>query len=362
MLKKNLPDLNLDYYKPLGNPSKFFQELLKHFSRLKDENITPAEYLEYAQGLMQDEDGMMSGELAVKLSAKIKNQETKNKKIPNSKLQIPNNALASEVGDDGKQAGAVETVRINELANAYHAYNRLLIAENALDFGDLIVKTIELFRKRPNILAKYRRQFKYIMVDEFQDTNWAQYELIKLLSAPDNNLAVVGDDDQCLPGGCKVLARKGPVKIEKIKPGETVLSAAGRGHLTYSRIVHVNKVDKKSRFLTFETESGKKLTTTDNHKIFCFVPASVNHYSGKGYAKNKFHYVYLMHKQGLGWRIGITNDLAVRLKLERSADRLVALESFTDPEEARFRETLLSLKYGIPTVCFKERDGILDKH
>ena len=67
-----------------------------------------------------------------------------------------------------------------------------------LDFGDLITYTIKLLRERPNILEYYHKKFRYLMVDEFQDTNWAQYELIKLLALPENNLTVVGDDDQAI--------------------------------------------------------------------------------------------------------------------------------------------------------------------
>jgi DNA helicase-2/ATP-dependent DNA helicase PcrA len=67
-----------------------------------------------------------------------------------------------------------------------------------LDFGDLINYCWELFKKRPAILAKYRSKFKYILVDEFQDTNYAQYELVKLLSGDNDNITVVGDDDQSI--------------------------------------------------------------------------------------------------------------------------------------------------------------------
>ncbi|NIV98824.1 UvrD-helicase domain-containing protein, partial [Candidatus Saccharibacteria bacterium] len=67
-----------------------------------------------------------------------------------------------------------EIFRLNELANAYHVYQKLLLDNEALDFGDLINYTLKLFRERPQILEKYRAQFKYILVDEFQDTNWAQ--------------------------------------------------------------------------------------------------------------------------------------------------------------------------------------------
>ena len=92
---------------------------------------------------------------------------------------------------------------MNELANTYHIYNQLLLDESLLDFGDRSVTRSKLFRERPNILNLYREKFKFIMVDEFQDTNWSQYELIKMLVAPKTclrrrNLVVVGDDDQAI--------------------------------------------------------------------------------------------------------------------------------------------------------------------
>ena len=67
-----------------------------------------------------------------------------------------------------------------------------------MDFGDLINYTLKLFRTRPKILKKYQEQFEYILLDEFQDTNYAQYDLIKLLAGQKKNLTVVGDDDQSI--------------------------------------------------------------------------------------------------------------------------------------------------------------------
>lgn len=83
-------------------------------------------------------------------------------------------------------------------AKAYMEYQKRLHANNAFDFDDLIMKTVELFRQNPEILEKYQKRFKYIMVDEYQDTNTAQFELIKLLAKKSHNLCVVGDDDQSI--------------------------------------------------------------------------------------------------------------------------------------------------------------------
>ena len=181
LIKKNLDKFDLDYYKPIGNPTKFIYELVKHFSRLKDENITSQEYLEYAQKLL----------------------------ITNNELQIKN----SEQESTNSNTEKIEIKRINELANAYYVYNKLLLDNSFLDFGDLINYTIKLFKERPNILKFYKAKFKYIMVDEFQDTNWAQYELIKQLQMTNDelrikkiqnnisesqNLVVCGDDNQAI--------------------------------------------------------------------------------------------------------------------------------------------------------------------
>ncbi len=85
-----------------------------------------------------------------------------------------------------------------QIAKAYKEYQNLLRKNNALDFDDLIVKTIELFKSCPEVLDSYQNRFRYIMVDEYQDTNTAQFELIRLLAERYRNLCVVGDDDQSI--------------------------------------------------------------------------------------------------------------------------------------------------------------------
>ncbi|MBD3359917.1 MAG: AAA family ATPase [Candidatus Buchananbacteria bacterium] len=157
LVRQNLHKFELDYYKPLGNPTKFIHALLNHFSRCKDEEIYPQDYLAYAEKLELDMDNKNSDQV---------------------------------VQDEAK--------RLKEIANAYHIYQQLLLDNNSLDFGDLINYTLWLFKERPAILQKYQKQFKYILVDEFQDTNYAQYNLVKLLAGDKGNLTVVADDDQSI--------------------------------------------------------------------------------------------------------------------------------------------------------------------
>lgn len=88
--------------------------------------------------------------------------------------------------------------RKQKIASAYREYQETLRKNNAMDFDDLIMKTVELFKTDQEVLASYQKRFKYIMVDEYQDTNTAQFELIRLLAAGTRNLCVVGDDDQSI--------------------------------------------------------------------------------------------------------------------------------------------------------------------
>ena len=84
------------------------------------------------------------------------------------------------------------------LAEIYEAYQKRLKQNNALDFDDLLIKTVELFRAAPDVLAEYQERFRYILVDEYQDTNLVQFELVRMLAARYQNLCVVGDDDQSI--------------------------------------------------------------------------------------------------------------------------------------------------------------------
>jgi len=146
-LRKHLFDFDLEYFRPLGNPMKFLQGMLQHFSRLRDDDINPEQYVHYAQKLNAEEE---------------------------------------------------EIKKTRELANAFKKYEELKAKQGVMDFSDLISNTLRLFRMRPNILKNYQEQFKYVLVDEFQDTNYAQNEMAILLSGKNQNITVVGDDDQSI--------------------------------------------------------------------------------------------------------------------------------------------------------------------
>lgn len=105
-----------------------------------------------------------------------------------NELISPEELTLNAAGDFGKQ----------KVATVYQEYERQLRANNALDFDDLLVKTVQLFQTQPDVLEYYQERFRYIMVDEYQDTNTVQFQLISILASKYKNLCVVGDDDQSI--------------------------------------------------------------------------------------------------------------------------------------------------------------------
>ena len=95
-------------------------------------------------------------------------------------------------------SSASSDLRLQTYAKLYTEYQKRLKAADAMDFDDMIVKTVELFKSGPDVLEKYSSRFRYVMVDEYQDTNCAQYELTHLLASVHGNICVVGDDDQSI--------------------------------------------------------------------------------------------------------------------------------------------------------------------
>jgi len=157
LFREHLFEFPLSYYRPLGNPTRYIEAILTLISRAKDEDIPPEEYVNYAQELKQ------------------------------------------KVRDNPKDTELAEiATRELEIAQTYQRYQELLAREGKVDFGDLIILTLKLFRNHPAILRRYQRRFRYILVDEFQDTNYSQFQLVKLLAKEHQNITVVGDDDQSI--------------------------------------------------------------------------------------------------------------------------------------------------------------------
>jgi len=152
-LRDHLFEFPLKHFRPLGDPTRHVQAMITLFSRLKDEDVGADEYLAHAEGLL------------------------------------------AAAHDDAARMEAEQHV---ELARTYAQYQTLMARLGQIDFGDQIVEVLRLFRTRPHVLRRCQERYRYILVDEFQDTNYAQFEVVKLLAAKHRNVTVVGDDDQAI--------------------------------------------------------------------------------------------------------------------------------------------------------------------
>mgnify|MGYP000655916769 CR=1 FL=1 len=150
---ENMDEFKTDIYRPLNNPHMYVMELIKLISKLKDNLIDFGSYLEYA------------GELENRAQT-----------------------------DEEKE----EAAKHLELAHFYRVYEELKIRKNRMDFGDLIMVPYTLLKSKASVRKKYRERYKYILVDEFQDTNYAQFEFLKIITGETGNITAVGDDDQMI--------------------------------------------------------------------------------------------------------------------------------------------------------------------
>ncbi len=132
------------------------------------------------------------------IAAVVKQMGLDTKKIPVRAAHNEISRAKNELIDFETYATQASTWWETQIAEVYKGYAERLHAASAMDFDDLLVKTVEILQLFDDVLARYRRQFAHVMVDEWQDTNRAQYELVKLLSAEHRNICVVGDSDQSI--------------------------------------------------------------------------------------------------------------------------------------------------------------------
>lgn len=352
-LKNNLFLFDLDYFRPLGNPNKFIEGLIQHFSRLRDEDISPSQYLDWAQ--------------SQKLKVKSQNQ------------------------DEEK----LETEKYLELAKAYKKFQQLKIKDNVMDFADLIFYTLKLFRERKNILQRYKKQFQYLLVDEFQDTNIAQYELIKLLAPQKENLklSVIGDDNQSiykfrgasvsnilqfmndykkaekvilienyrsnqkiLDAAYQLIKNNDPDTLEaRLNISKNLKSLVGKGENDNVQFYLADRVEEEAEFVSQEILSLKKKTDRYQWRDFAVLVRANNHSDpfSRTFARLGIPYQFL--GPGMLFKQPEVKDLIAYLKIlydindSSSLYRLLSMEIFNLDEKdlARLisftRKTNLSL-------------------
>jgi DNA helicase II / ATP-dependent DNA helicase PcrA len=270
---------------------------------------------------------------------------------PASVLGAISRAKNELIGPDDYPA---QTYRDEIVKRVYVEYQKRLIASNAVDFDDILLYTARLLEEQPSVRDKYAQRFRHVLVDEFQDTNLAQYALVRQLASFHRNIFCVGDPDQCFPAGTQIQTPQGQRYIEEIRRNDCVIAASGRGSTLASRVSHFGSRMFKGNLIRISTIGGREIRFTPNHIVFARLGL-----------KPGFHYVYLMHRKDKGYRIGIASHarsdgssikigLQVRSNQENATNMWV-LKVCESREEAHYWEAYYSVKYGIPTSVFHVR-------
>ncbi len=266
-----------------------------------------------------------------------------------------NNLLSPE-----RYAQQAKDFYAKQVSRFYPIYEQLLRAANALDFDDLLYWPAMVLKNNADIRSELDARFRFVLIDEYQDTNQAQYEIARRLSVDHPNLCVVGDADQCIPPGTLVETSGGPRPIEDIREGDHVLSGCGYGDAAPMPVNQVMVSHFKGKLVTIRTQGGHVVRATPNHLCFARLMPTKD-----------THFVYLMWKKGVGYRLGTTrgvrtssqgdilSGLQVRTNQE-VADAIWLVKTCPTSAEARFYEHFLSVTYGIPTLVFHVRGRRMD--
>jgi DNA helicase-2/ATP-dependent DNA helicase PcrA len=261
----------------------------------------------------------------------------------------------------GLRANAVESGDefTRRMVAFYADYDAQCNREGVVDFAELLLRTFEMLARHLNLLQHYQSRFRYILVDEFQDTNKLQYKWIKMLAGSNGCVFAVGDDDQCVVAGTPITMADGSRKpIEEVQVGDQVLSCFGTGDFRGAAVTDTFRRSCKADLVQIRLKSGRTITSTPEH----------THFAGylRGDAPQTF-FTYLMYKKDIGYRLGTSQVYTqgqekpmVGFKqrcLQEHADALWIVGTHDCENDARFDEISLSLKYGLPTLPFVARKG-----
>jgi len=305
-LREHFDEFHLDYFAPISNPDGQLELLRDYLSLLKQQLVTPEAYERYA------------------------------KKLPAS-----------------DEAESLEKQKHLELAGFFATYLQLCRNQQVIDYDDQIYLTIQLLESRPNILKQLQGRYKFILVDEFQDTNPMQSRLVDLLAGNNQNLMVVGDDDQSIYGwrGATLanildFKRRYPTAkdvtlIENYRSGQTILDSAYRliQHNNPHRLEAMNKLDKHLhaqtegpapqllRFTTFDAELVWLAEDIRRRLESGYAPGSIAILARRNQGIQKIHEVLETHEVA-HVVAGLNNDIYAQPSVRQL---LEALKALADP-------------------------------
>ncbi len=208
-----------------------------------------------------------SGDQLSLIKRLAKAQAMDEEKYPPRQLQ----QFINSAKDAGLRANAVEAGDefTRRMVAFYADYDAQCNREGVVDFAELLLRTFELLANHLNLLQHYQARFRYILVDEFQDTNKLQYKWIKMLAGTNGCVFAVGDDDQCLPAGTQVAMADGSQKpIEAVRVGDEVLSCYGPGDFRAATVKQTHASAARGELVEVTTREGRILVSTPEHTHF----------------------------------------------------------------------------------------------
>ncbi|MCR5689978.1 MAG: UvrD-helicase domain-containing protein, partial [Clostridiales bacterium] len=305
------------------------------------------------------------------ISDLLKQTNIDEKRFPRSMIrakisEAKNSSSPAEVYllESGGEAG-------NVLVDIYRLYQKKLKECNALDFDDLLLLTVRLFEQFPEVLQKYRRKFRYVLVDEYQDTNFPQYKLIKLICSEHRNICVVGDDDQSIYGwrGADI---RNILEFEKDFEGAKVIRLeqnyrSTKAILDCANRVIQNNTGRKEKKLWTQKSGGERveLLVVDNERDEAYniarIISSSRRSDGRSY--NDFAVLYRTHAQsrviesvlttGFGIPISIIGGLRF-YAYQEIKDLLAYIKLIANPnDDVSFKRIINVPKRGIGDTTIK---------
>ena len=236
-------------------------------------------------------------------------------------LSIISSCKEKAVTPEQYKADMEENFKTKLIYNVFQAYEEQLKSNNAMDFDDLLLNTVRLFEQDEAVLMKYQNRFRYIMVDEYQDTNRMQYRLVKMLAEEHHNLCVVGDDDQCIYQwrGADI---RNILDFEKDFPEAKVIKleqnyrSAGN-ILAAAHSVICNNRGRKSKKLWTEKEAGEKILyrRADSEKDeAAFIAAEIDRLKNRDRKYSDFAILYRINAQSRNFEEALTRfDIPYRV-------------------------------------------------
>jgi DNA helicase-2/ATP-dependent DNA helicase PcrA len=274
------------------------------------------------------------------------------KRFPSRSVHASISAAKNDGLDAEAYAQRAGNLFERKIAEVFTEYQSRLLRAGSMDFDDLLGQALRLLREHPDVLQHYQRRFKHILVDEYQDTNRVQNDFVLLLAADHRNVAVVGDQDQCLPTGTRVATPDGDRRIETLAEGDTVLGVGAARSRVPNRVTAVHTGRYRGRLYSVHA-GGRTVSGTPHHVVL----------AGTGLDPGR-HVVYLMERVDRGFRIGLTESvrsvapgrfeqgLRVRVNQEH-ADRAWVLQVCDSRAEAAYHQAFYAAAYGIPTAPFR---------